>query len=213
MVKMIKVAKAGKSTKVTDSKIAKNCFGIPVQTYSDTDVLGKPPDDPKLKREWILLNVEKLMLRGATSPYRIATLVGISHPTARRYMDRVEYRWKVNDLPESKAIAAGEAKARLDLLTRSIWEIYESTTSDSVKLRCLRSLLRVHDSQCIAHGLTANILADMAISPAGEEVVERKKIDHRRLVEIAHALESYLAARDSRIAVVKANDSSEKPCS
>ncbi len=136
--------------------------GLPIITPKITKrsagVLPDTQGKSYLEIEKQRLQVETLMLKGFLNTGTVASILGISHPTAKKLMERVEYSWAAAGSGMKKQMLRGRAKSRLEMLTQEVWQIFSNTKSDVLKLQALSKLMDIHEKQMAVEGLTPNTI-------------------------------------------------------
>lgn len=160
-----------------------------------------------LEREKILGQVEILYLKGITSATALGAMLGISHGTARKYIERVQYRWAFTGNFKRMSQLRGEARARLDMITAELWQIFTNTDSESTKLSALSELLGIHDRRLILDGLTDTMLAYIRErEEEGESSIEVDMAEHADMIKLGKQLIGYL---ETEYKVIKEDEDDE----
>ena len=198
MIKVIKKTKRSNETKDSALKIVEigeDCFGTPKLKLPMMDSSLEMSDDPKLRQEFLLCKVEELMLCGVDQAATIARKLKIDRSTAKNYIARIQYRWSLGADASETENRRGQAISRLDLFTRELWSSHDSSTSESHKLRCLKSLIRLERLYDLVYGLSWESQED---STAQSERPVSSRSEERQLTPdqkqyIAHVLKNYLS--------------------
>jgi hypothetical protein len=187
---------------VGSSSIVRNKEGVPQATPPrNKSLIGRnepPPTEgkPHLEKEKTKSQVEILLLKGVITPNQIAVTLGLTHGTAKKYIEEVQYRWAVLGGAPRMRQMRGESRARLDLLTNELWAQHSNSKNEVIKMQALGQLIAVHDRRMQLDGLTPKMLHVLVTQTPDDERsglgVEDRMKGHQELVRLANALSSYV---------------------
>lgn len=170
--------------------------------------------DNTVKREVQIAKVEKFMVAGTDSAYKISKQTGIDRRTVSNYIAAVRARWAMSGSKRSLQQAKGAGLARISRIKRELWDIMEGRSmvayskgkskgkvkhlwkpqfvDSDTKIKALKALLDCHEKELYLDGCSADMLQELPSSfdsGGALSVTERKAAADRQKELVAKWLE------------------------
>lgn len=170
--------------------------------------------DNTVRREIQIAKVEKYMIAGTDSAYKISKKTGIDRRTVANYIQAVHARWAMLGSKRSLQRAKGAGLARISRIKQELWDIMEGryivaysdgkkkskvkhiwrpqSTDNDTKIKALKALMDCHEKELYLDGCSADMLQELPSSfdSGGTlSVTERKAVAERQKLLVAKWLE------------------------
>lgn len=139
-----------------------------------------------IKREVQIAKVEKFMVAGTDSAYKISKQTGLDRRTVSNYIEAVKARWAMAGSKRSLQVAKGAGLARIKRVTQELWDIMEGRSlfvyskgkskgkvkhrwkpqyvDSDTKIKALKALLDCHEKELYLDGCSADMLQELPSS-------------------------------------------------
>lgn len=174
-------------------------YGLPCPEPEEVKLPPIPPtaNDPLLRREVLLGQVELLLIHGMIRPSRIARRLGIHQATAKRYINAIHLRWLTRGDDPQVTLVRAQARKRLQLIAEELWRRIGESDSDAIQVAALKHLIAVHDRMMVLDNLTPESLERLDRHDIADTDTKSRLPDPARMKELGDALRRYVVATAS----------------
>lgn len=182
------------------------------------------PADNTVKREVQIAKVEKFMVAGTDSAYKISKQTGIDRRTVANYIEAVKARWAMAGSKRSLQHAKGAGLARISRIKQELWDVMEGRSmtaytkgkgkgkvkhvwkpqdvDSDTKIKALKALMDCHEKELYLDGCSADMLKELPSSfdsGGALSVTERKAAAERQKQLVSKWLEFVEESRKTNL--------------